>query len=226
MSTFATRAIRFFHSLEPPPAVPADIEVLFPFADPAVKKVVRAFFMKYYNDNYKRHLMIGINPGRYGAGITGINFTAPRQLRNECGIDHPFPDQSELSAEFIYAVINAYGGPVGFYRDFFIAAMSPLGYTRAGKNLNYYDDQRLMDAVYPFALQCMEKEFAFGLERETVICIGGEKNFRFLQQLNNENRLFNKIIPLPHPRYIMQYRRAKKQAYIEEYLKAMEDCKG
>ncbi|ULQ56037.1 DUF4918 family protein [Flavihumibacter rivuli] len=226
MSTFANKAIRFFHSLQPPPAIPGDIGVLFPFNDPAVRKVIRAFFMKYYNDKTSRHLMIGINPGRHGAGITGINFTAPRQLRNDCGIDHPFPDQSELSAEFIYAVIDAYGGPVDFYRDFFIAAMSQLGYTRDGKNLNYYDDQRLMEAVYLFALQCLEKEFAFGVKRETVICIGGEKNFRFLQQLNNENQLFSKIIPLPHPRFIMQYRRSRKQDYINEYLKAMEDCMG
>jgi len=33
------------------------------------------FYKKYYNDNNPRFLILGINPGRFGAGVTGIPFT-------------------------------------------------------------------------------------------------------------------------------------------------------
>ena len=87
--------------------------------------------------------MLGINPGRFGAGITGVNFTAPRQLKENCGIDHPWGNSSELSAEFIYEMIAAFGGPAKFYADYFIGAVSPLGYMKDRKNINYYDDKKL-----------------------------------------------------------------------------------
>ena len=102
--------------------------------------VVKAFLQKYFNDVRKRKLILGINPGRFGAGITGVNFTAAKQLTDECGIEHPFSNGSELSAEFIYAMIKAYGGPEKFYNKFFIGSVCPLGFVKAGKNINYYDD--------------------------------------------------------------------------------------
>ena len=83
-------------------------------------KVVESFLQKYYDDTRPRQLMFGINPGRHGAGITGVNFTAARQLTHVCGIDHPFKSGTELSAEFIYDMIGAYGGVSGFYSRFFI----------------------------------------------------------------------------------------------------------
>ena len=75
-------------------------------------QVVKHFFEKFYSDNNPRRLLLGINPGRFGAGITGVNFTAPKQLKENCGIDHAWKKSSELSAEFIYDMITAYGGPV------------------------------------------------------------------------------------------------------------------
>ena len=51
-------------------------------------QIVETFFYKFYNDTNPRHLIFGINPGRFGAGTTGINFTAPKQLKEICGIDH------------------------------------------------------------------------------------------------------------------------------------------
>ena len=35
---------------------------------------------------------------------------------------------------------------------------------------------------------------------------------------NEEHRFFNKIIPLAHPRYIMQYKRKLVDEYIDDYL--------
>ena len=92
-------------------------------------ELVKKFFEKYFEDSRPRRLMLGINPGRYGAGITGVNFTAPRQLKENCGIDHHFDLTSELSAEFIYEMISEYGGVNKFYNDWFIGSVCPLGFT-------------------------------------------------------------------------------------------------
>ncbi|MEI9911370.1 MAG: hypothetical protein WDO71_17935 [Bacteroidota bacterium] len=68
-----------------PAGLPEGVDVLFPQSGKEVMQVVKTFFHKYYNDNQPRRLLFGINPGRFGGGITGINFTGPRQLTNNCG---------------------------------------------------------------------------------------------------------------------------------------------
>ena len=184
-------------------------------------KVVEAFFRRYFNDNKKRHLIFGINPGRFGAGTTGINFTAPKQLKGLCGIDHSFKNQSELSAEFIYEVIKAYGSIEKFYKDYFITSVSPLGFTKDGINLNYYDDKKLQEAVTPFIVQSIQQQILMGFESDHCICIGGDKNLKFFSSLNQKYKFFDEIVPLPHPRFIMQYRRKQKESYIDQYLSAL-----
>src|SRR5262245_10088752 len=106
----ADKLIDFYQSLRPPKNLPKGIDILFPQKDKQVIELVKKFFYKYYNDKHPRRVMLGINPGRYGAGITGVNFTAPKQLKEYCGIEHHLKLSSELSAEFIYDVIGAYGG--------------------------------------------------------------------------------------------------------------------
>ena len=209
--------IRFYNELTPPQNLPKDIEVLFPQEKEEVKKIIEIFYIKYFNDNNPRRLLFGINPGRFGSGTTGINFTAPKQLKEFCGIDHPFKQQSELSAEFIYEVIEQYGGPQKFYYDYFSTAVCPLGFVKHGKNMNYYDDKNLQASLKPFIVDSIQKQMAFA-KNDHCICVGGEKNFRFFLELNKEYNFFKEIIPLPHPRFIMQYRRKKKQFYIDQYL--------
>ncbi len=232
MQTLADKLIHFFQTLQPPKNLPKGIEVLFPQQNPEVMKVVKKFFKKFYNDNHPRHLIFGINPGRFGAGTTGINFTAPKQLKEYCGIDHPFKaSQSELSAEFIYEVIHAYGGVTKFYSDYFIGAVSPLGFTTfpnplqrrgTGKNLNYYDDKGLLNAVTPFIVESISRQISSGFKTDKAFCIGGDKNLKFFSALNNQQHFFKEIVPLPHPRFIMQYRRKQKDKYIHQYLSALQ----
>jgi len=209
--------IRFYLSLTPP-IIPKGFELLHPQPSPEVMEVVKRFFKKFYTDNRPRKLLLGINPGRFGAGITGINFTAPRQLKDECGIDHTWGNSSELSAEFIYEMINAYGGSQKFYGDFFIGAVSPLGYIKEGKNINYYDDKQLQKSVTPFIVETIRQQLKMGLSNDTCFCIGGEKNYKFLSELNEKHKFFRTILPLAHPRFIMQYRRKKKDEFVKEYL--------
>ena len=221
MQTLARQLILFYKQLTPP-ILPKGIDLLYPQPDRQVMNVVKQFFEKFYTDNKPRRLMLGINPGRFGAGITGVNFTAPRQLKENCGIDHPWGNSSELSAEFIYEMIAAFGGPAKFYADYFIGAVSPLGYMKDGKNINYYDDKKLQQAVTPFIFDTIQQQLRMGFITDVCFCIGGEKNYKFLAALNEQHDFFQKIVPLPHPRFIMQYRRKKKQEYINDWLGALQ----
>jgi hypothetical protein len=40
-------------------------------------------------------------------------------------------------------------------------------------------------------------------------------------ELNRKLQFFKEIIPLPHPRFIMQYRRKQKETYLLQYLSAL-----
>ena len=218
---FSEKLITYYLQLKAPKNLPKGIEVLFPQKDPQVIELVKKFFEKYFNDKEPRSLMLGINPGRYGAGITGVNFTAPRQLKENCGIDHHLKPSSELSAEFIYEMISEYGGVKEFYQNWFIGSVCPLGFIKNGKNINYYDDKKLVATVTPFIVDCINKQVDMGFSIQKCLCIGGERNFKFLSGLNNEHKWFNEIIPLPHPRFILQYRRKQKDKYIHQYLSAL-----
>jgi hypothetical protein len=233
MKYVADNLIVFYRSLRPPEKLPKGVEILFPQKNDGVMQLVKQFFKKYYNDSRPRRLIFGINPGRYGAGITGINFTAPKQLKEYCGIDHSFKLSSELSAEFIYEVIEQYGGVKKFYSDWFISAVCPLGFITSpgssgrpfqrgkAKNINYYDDRNLQTAVTPFIIDSIQKQISFGFKTDYCLCVGGEKNYKFFSSLNGKHKWFGKILPLPHPRFILQYRRKQKEKYIHQYLSAL-----
>lgn len=221
MNTWAENLIQFYRNLQPPKKLPNGIQWLYPQKEETVMNVVEKFCYKFFNDSNERRLFLGINPGRFGAGITGVNFTASKQLIENCGIDHPWKIQSELSAEFIYAMIEAYGGPTEFYQHHFIGSVCPLGFIEQGKNINYYDDKMLLQTVEPFIIKSIKQQRAFHLKKDKCFAIGGEKNYRYLSSLNERFHFFNQIIPLPHPRFIMQYRRKEKEAFIQLYLEAL-----
>ncbi len=199
--------------------LPADVEVMNPFTDEETKRVAMQFYQKYYHDNNPRSCIIGINPGRFGGGVTGVPFTDPIRLKSECNIESNWPLRQELSSLFVYDMINAFGGAERFYARFYITSFSPLGFTKRGKNLNYYDDRQLVESIKPFAVNCFRKQLGWGLNTTVAFCLGEGDNFKYLSKLNIEHHLFNKIVPLPHPRFIMQYRLKRKEEYISRYLK-------
>lgn len=197
--------------------------------DPDVISAISQFYKRFYNDKRSRHIILGINPGRFGAGITGIPFTDTIRLKEKCGISIPGLKSYETSSVFIYEMIDRYGGPEKFYNDFFISSVSPLGFTSAGKNrkeinYNYYDSKKLIDVIYDFIVESLKKQLEFGIYRDTCLCLGTGKNFRFLSKLNSENHFFGRIVPIEHPRFIMQYKSKEKQRYIETYLEKLSGC--
>ena len=216
--TFDKSVLSFYKSLSIDKRLPAKIKVMNPYHEDLTFECCQEFYSKYYNDNNPRTLLLGINPGRFGSGTTGISFTDPIRLENICGIKNPFPKKPELSADFIYRMISEYGGPEKFYKNYFISAVSPLGFTKDGKNINYYDELKLQEAVTPFVVDSITRIISFGVNKEVCYCIGEGKNLKFLSDLNKIHSWFGEIIPLSHPRFIMQYKRKHLDSYIRDYL--------
>lgn len=219
--TFGEKVSNFLLNLNPGFDLPKDFEFLLPYSDPKVKLVTRAFYRKFYSDDRKRVFMIGINPGRFGAGTTGIAFTDPVRLETECGIKNSFAKKQELSSQFIYRFISDFGGTDKFYSQIFLTAICPIGFIRHGKNINYYDDKKLLVSCREFIIETMKQQVAIGANRNTAICLGEGKNYTYLSRLNDEIQLFDEIIPLAHPRFIMQYKRKKIGQYLDMYIETV-----
>lgn len=218
---FSEKILHFLFQLKLPFKLNNGVEVLDVHGSTEVKKACTDFCNKFYGDNNQRHLLLGINPGRYGGGITGIPFTDSIRLQNDCGIVNGFVKKQELSSVFIYDMINAFGGAENFYKQFYISAVSPLGFVKDGKNLNYYDDKLLLKTIEPFVIDCMEKQVAFGIHRDVCFCIGEGENFKCLNRLNEKYKWFNEVKAVPHPRFVMQYRLKRKEEYIQQYIEVL-----
>jgi hypothetical protein len=222
--TFAGKIVSFCKDLDFGGPLPAGIKIMNPFRNnPEVLPAISKFYNRFYNDNKTRHMILGINPGRFGAGVTGIPFTDTTRLREKCGIEIPGLNSFETSSVFVYEMIDRYGGPEKFYGDFYISSVSPLGFTSSGRggkdvNYNYYDSRELTESILDFVTESIWKQIGFGIGRDVCFCLGTGKNFKFLKELNNRHRFFEKIEPLEHPRFIMQYRTKSKESYIESYI--------
>jgi hypothetical protein len=224
MEIFAEKVIGFYSTLEFEGKLPAGISIMNPFrSNPEIMKIVAQFYRKYYNDNNHRHIILGINPGRFGAGTTGIPFTDTKRLAEKCGLPVSGIETFETSSVFIYDMIDEFGGPEKFYSDFYISSVSPLGFTASGKNgkrvnYNYYDNKKLLEVLYDFIVRSIKYQLEFGIERNVCFCLGTGKNYKFLSQINSEQHFFDKIEPLEHPRYIMQYKSKRRKEYISKYV--------
>ena len=219
MPTFAEQVLTYhLETLQPDWQLPAGIDLLYPFGTPAARHCMTAFYEKYFADNNERTFVVGINPGRFGAGVTGVCFTGPRMLRERCGIEHEVEGRAELSSDFIYRWIERMGGPEVFYREFYITSVCPLGFVKDGKNYNYYDSKALERAARPHIIDCFETQLAFGGRRDYLLVLGEGKNYKFVRALNEERGWFGEVIPLAHPRYVMQYKRKQLEEYLNTYV--------
>lgn len=218
---FSDRIIKFYKGLEIKGNLPSGIEVMNPYHDEEVIEACTTFYKKYYSDSFGRRLIIGINPGRFGAGVTGIPFTDPVRLEKNCNIPNSFEKRPELSSEFIYQLIDRMGGPDHFYAHYYIGAVSPLGFIKDGKNFNYYDSRELTHFLKKFIVQSLVSQVGLGINSRKCFCLGQGKNYEYLKQLNSELNLFSEIIPLPHPRWVMQYRRKQLKRIIGETVKSL-----
>lgn len=190
-----------------------------------IKEVTTCFYKKYYNDHNKRYLILGSSPARKGTAITGIPFEDASHLYKETGImiDNFYINKS--SSDFLYDVMEQYGGCEKFYKDFFMSFVCPLGIVNMNAkgnevNANYYENKKLEKLLYNFIVDSLKKQIAFGIEISVCYCIGSGENFKFLTKINEQYKFFDKIIALEHPRFIMQYNSKDRDKYLDKYIDA------
>lgn len=187
--------------------------------------VSKQFYKKFYSDNLPRKLILGINPGRLGAGVTGIPFTDSKRLAEYCGINIRSVVTHEPSSVFIYEVIKQYGGVKKFFTNFYINSVCPLGFIGERKsgnwnNLNYYDYPSLIKITRPFIVYSLKMQIKMGIDT-SIVYILGTKNGEIFKKINDEYRFFDSIIILEHPRYIEQYKSKIRHEFVLKYLNAL-----
>ncbi len=227
--TFAEKVIEFNRRLKYTGKLPEGFQAMNPYLDnPETMDVMQQFYGKYYNDFEQRKFIIGINPSRHGAGVTGVPFTDTKRLESVCGIKMQSAYTHEISSVFVYDLIAEYGGAESFYKQFYINSPFPLAIIRLkdGKwlNANYYDDPTFFEMVKDFMLASLKKHISMGLDTSEVFVLG-KKNADFIRKLNKEAKLFDCLTILEHPRFIQQYKLKEKQQYIDKYLLALNNSK-
>lgn len=184
-----------------------------------LRKITTAFYQKYYNDTKPRRIILGSSPARRESAVTGVPFEDAKHLQNETGIfiDKFYINQS--SSEFLYDVMTEYGGCEQFYTDFYMNFVCPLGIVRTNAkgnevNCNYYENKKLQAALKPFILESIRSQIDFGIDTSVCYCIGSGDNFDFVSKINKKHHFFDTIIPLEHPRFIMQYNSKNMKKYL------------
>ena len=211
--------------------LPRGVGVLDPFNGPhadEVRRIVTTFHRKYYSDGRPRLLMLGINPGRLGAGSTGLSFTDTKRCEGDLGIPVTGLRTHEPSSDFFYRMVRGVGGPEAFYGGVYVHAICPLGFVKRGANgtevnLNYYDEAALEKAVTPFIERWLRTLVDCGMRTDAVVCIGTGKNAAYFTKLNARLGLFDRAVALEHPRYIMQYKTRSIDLYVRKYRAALEE---
>lgn len=228
--TFAEQVVEFNRNLKYDGNLPDDFQVLNPYLDnPETMEVMQEFYLKFYNDSNKRKFIVGINPSRHGAGVTGVPFTDTKRLESVCGIKMKSAHTHETSSVFMYDMIEQCGGAGEFYKDIYINSPFPLAIVRKSKgnwiNANYYDDKGLFNDVKDFMIDSLKKHISLNLDTSEVFVLG-KKNADFISKLNKEANLFGKMTVLEHPRYIQQYKTKEKQLFIDKYILALKQQKN
>ncbi|GAB3833423.1 uracil-DNA glycosylase family protein [Hymenobacter jeollabukensis] len=221
-STFADRLLALLTAFPAAPPLPDGVQALNPYQTEPARGLLTQFAQRYYADNKPRVALLGINPGRFGAGSTGVAFTDPAALATHCGIPNELPRRPELSSQFVYQLIDAVGGPAAFYRHFYLGSLYPLVLMRAGRNYNYYDSRAVTQALWPDLQRSLQQQVAAGLRRDVAISLG-RRNGEYFTKLNQELGLFERILVFDHPRFIMQYKRREAPDYALRYAARLAD---
>ena len=191
-----------------------------------VKRVLYKFYTKYYNDTDKRFMILGSSPARRGTALTGVPFEDINHLQEDTGISLDAFGANKRSSSFLYEVMEEYGGRQNFYKQFYMSFVCPLGIEKINLkgnwvNCNYYENAALKKCLYPFIVDSLRRQIDFNIDTTVCFCIGSGENFKFLTNINNKYHFFDTIVPLEHPRFIMQYNADRKEEFMQKYVNAL-----
>lgn len=227
--TFAEKVLQFYDKLSHASfELPPGFKIINPFNGnhkDLVKKLMTQFYQKYYNDVHTRRLILGSSPSRRASGVIGIPFEDTKHL-SEMGIFTEKFCITKSSSGFLYDVIREYGGCEKFYTDFCMNFAYPLSIVKITSNgnelnFNYYENPKLQAILYPFIISTLRAQIDFGIDTSVCYCIGSGGNYTFLTKINKQHHFFDEIIPLEHPRFIMQYHSKDKVMFMDKYLNAL-----
>ena len=168
----------------------SDIDILDTFLDNWNN--IEEFYSKYYKNTHPKVVICGINPGKNGAGKTGVPFVDFNSLSkllpnvNETDI--------ERSAQFFYEIIEHFGAEK-FFETFYVTNISWVGFIQNGKNVNYYN------------LSIKVKELIFNIYKSEIDAINPTTIISLSQEVQKTNKaLFEgdeniELKSLPHPNY-------------------------
>jgi hypothetical protein len=67
-------------------------------------------------------------------------------------------------------------------------------------------------------LKCIHTQLDTMPTLTTCYCLGEGTNYKYFSRINTQHGFFKEIIPLPHPRWVMQYRRPRIAEFVDLYL--------
>lgn len=170
--------------------------------------VSKHFAKAYCSSQRPSVVLCGINPGRLGAGKTGVPFL------DFSSLSKLLPDidrrDAERSAQFFFEVVE-YFGAKAFYSTFHVTNISSVGYERAGSNVNYYD---LPEQALKYVLSAFGEEIN-AVQPTAIISLAGSVHAT-VRKLFSESSIDISLC-LPHPNYCAfpKHRDRCKDRYIE-----------
>lgn len=218
--TIGEEVVKFYENFGLQSTLPEGVEVHNPFDDPKKRSAIIEFCQKYYADSNGRTHILGINPSRMTATTTGVNYTDGYALKYYCGIDNEFSASRELTSDFFYRVVEKMGGADTFYKTTFAWAIMPLSVTKEGGYENYYEESLLMYLLDIILSNMAWLQTSIPSTGKAVV-LGTGENKKSFGQLAGHPFGYDQVEYLPHPRWVMQYNRAKLDHYTDLYVKAL-----
>ena len=180
-------------------------------------ELVRDYYQNFYAMKAQRIVLCGINPGKNGAGKTGIPFIdfkgASLLLSRELKKDQ------EISAQFVHSIIQAVGSKK-FHDQVYVTNLSWFGFIKGKKNLNYYD-------LPPALIPSFTDSFIMEMEivQPKVIIPLSKKVEQSLHEMARSGKLNYAIGErLPHPYWCSIGERAVQ--YKDVYIERINDWGG
>jgi hypothetical protein len=168
-------------------------------------------------------MILGSSPARRGTALTGVPFEDVNHLQKDTGISLDAFGANKRSSSFLYEVMEEYGGCQNFYKQFYMSFVCPLGIENINLkgnwvNCDYYENAALKKCLHPFIVDSLRRQIDFNIDASVCFCIGSGENFKFLTNINNKHHFFDTIVPLEHPRFIMQYNADRKEEFMQKYV--------
>jgi hypothetical protein len=190
-----------------------NIKILSDFIDN--KNNIIEFHKKYIEPNSPKIVICGINPGRNGAGLTGIPFIDFESLSNMLpGIKE---NDWEQSAKFFFSVVQGFGIEI-FYKNFHVTNISWFGFSRIdkSKNVNYFEkDISTEIAIYLIDKFVEEMDL---INPDYIIPLSKTVLYE-LENLKKQKKIRAEIgTCLNHPSWVVAYRRKDLSTWRQKYI--------